>query len=319
MTSSPVLASPPRWTLDQLSLSAAVAIALFREERLAVSADIWPSHYLAACRKFEQLFETLGDLRLDATTDRALAEAFGQGLGEPLRYLAGPPISADDLRVLAAVRSLAPSVLAGDPAAARKVFDVIQRVIDRYRFPWVMEGTLPTAAQRAAALMASAVLLATQRTETMRRSEGKEQQEAMVKDYLRGLRFEEVAPTTIRTVVDGPAAGQFCGECMLGDRKADVVVRLHDTRVLAIECKVSNSATNSVKRLNNDAAAKAEHWTTEFGTKQVVAAAVLSGVFKVINLHQAQRLGLALFWAHDLAELGRFIASTENDRKPIDG
>jgi hypothetical protein len=42
-----------------------------------------------------------------------------------------------------------------------------------------------------------------------------------------------------------------------------------------------------VKRLNNDAAAKAEYWLKEFGTSQVIPAAILSGVFKVTNLTQA--------------------------------
>lgn len=104
---------------------------------------------------------------------------------------------------------------------------------------------------------------------------------------------------------------QFCAECLLGERKADVVVRLHDSRLMAIECKVSNSATNSVKRLNNDAAVKAEYWLKMFGTLQVVPAAMLSGVFKVMNLEQAQQRGLALFWAHDLDKLGAFIESTK--------
>ena len=114
----------------------------------------------------------------------------------------------------------------------------------------------------------------------------------------------------INTIVRGPQEMQFCAECQLGERKADVVVRLHDTRLLAIECKVSNSATNSVKRLNNDAAVKAEYWIKQFGAAQVVPAAVLSGVFKVLNLEQAQARGLSLFWAHDLCKLGAFINST---------
>jgi hypothetical protein len=80
---------------------------------------------------------------------------------------------------------------------------------------------------------------------------------------------------------------------------------------MAIECKVSNSATNSVKRLNNDAAVKAEYWLKMFGTSQVVPTAVLSGVFKVLNLEQAQERGLALCWSHDLDKLGEFIRSTK--------
>ncbi len=79
---------------------------------------------------------------------------------------------------------------------------------------------------------------------------------------------------------------------------------------MAIECKVSNSAVNSVKRLNNDAAAKAEAWLKDFGTVQVVPAAVLSGVYKLHNLIDAQTRGLALFWAHDLGALTRWIALT---------
>jgi hypothetical protein len=81
---------------------------------------------------------------------------------------------------------------------------------------------------------------------------------------------------------------------------------------MAIECKVSNSATNSVKRLNNDAAAKAEAWLKDFGTRQVVPAAILSGVYKLHNLEDAQSRGLSLFWAHDLKALTDWISTTRN-------
>ena len=53
---------------------------------------------------------------------------------------------------------------------------------------------------------------------------------------------------------------------------------------MAIECMISKSAVKSVKRLNNDAAAKAGAWLKDFGTRQVVPAAVLSGVYKLHNL-----------------------------------
>jgi hypothetical protein len=56
---------------------------------------------------------------------------------------------------------------------------------------------------------------------------------------------------------------------------------------------------------------KAEYWHKVFGTSQVVPAAVLAGVFKVLNLQQAQERGLALFWSHDLTQLGAFIATTK--------
>ena len=301
--------SPPRWTREELADDAATSAAQFRAERLAVS-DSWATHYSQARTKFELLFEKLSDLNPGGITDENLSEAYGLGLGEALRYLAGPPISDDDLQVIADVDSIAPGVLRRDADALRKVFGVIERVIDPYRFPWMETGGAPTTQQREAALLASSVLLAAQRIATERRTEGKENQETTVKNYLRGLGFTEVPTMAINTIVRGPQRMEFCAECQLGERKADVVVRLHDTRLMAIECKVSNSATNSVKRLNNDAAVKAEYWIKQFGTAQVVPAAALAGVFKVLNLEQAQERGLSLFWSHDLQKLGEFIQST---------
>lgn len=300
---------PPQWSTDQLAYDAAFSIARFRDERLEVS-DAWTTHYEAARTKFEALFETLGELRSTDLTDESLTEVYRRDLGEPLRYMAGPPISDDDLRIIADVKSLSSGVLSKSPDMSRKVFDVIWRVIDTHRFPWVTADRAPSAQEREASVLASSVLLAAQRIATERRNIGKERQEAIVKDYLRGLNLTEVAPVPIDTLVSGPQTGQFCGECQLGTRKADVVVRLHDTRLMPIECKVSNSATNSVKRLNNDAAVKAEYWLDQFGALQVVPAAVLAGVFNVVNLEQAQQRRLALFWSHALEHLGAFIEST---------
>lgn len=213
--------------------------------------------------------------------------------------------------MIADVDSLAPGILRKKPGDVRKLFEVIERVIDIHRFPWIDADCPPTTEQRESALLASSVLLAAQRIATERRILGKDGQESQVKDYLRTQGFTEVPAATITTIVKGPQPMQFCAECQLGERKADVVVRLHDSRLMAIECKVSNSATNSVKRVNNDAAVKAEYWLKMFGTLQVVPAAMLSGVFKVKNLEQAQNRGLALFWAHDLEKLGAFIESTK--------
>jgi hypothetical protein len=300
---------PQEWTMSELVTDSAKAAAIFREERLVVS-DAWGAHYTAARAKFDALFAQLANLDRSALSAENLSEVYRNGLGEALRYLAGPPISDDDLQVIADVDSLAPGVLRRKPEELLKVFAVIEQVLDGHRFPWVQAGTAPTPAQVEAALLASSVLLAAQRIATERRNTGKDAQEGRVKDYLRELGYSEVPALLIPTVMKGPQAGQFCAECLLGERKADVVVRLPDSRLMAIECKVSNSQTNSIKRLNNDAAVKAEYWLKKFGSENVVPAAALAGVFKVLSLDQAQRRGLSLFWTHDLDKLGAFIAST---------
>ena len=122
--------------------------------------------------------------------------------------------------------------------------------------------------------------------------------------------FKETPTRRIPNISAAPNKGEFCGECKFGSRKADVVVRLHDDRVMPIECKVSNSGLNSVKRLNNDAAVKAEVWKHEFGLLQVVPTAVLSGVYSLSSLEMAQDKGLTLFWAHDLNALIRWVRKT---------
>ena len=145
----------------------------------------------------------------------------------------------------------------------------------------------------------------------MRRNKGKDEQEQHVNDTLIASGFQKVASRPVLTLNKAPGPGTFCRESLLGERKADFILGLWDGRVAAIECKVSNSSTNSVKRLNNDAAVKAEVWFRDFGTRQIVPVALLSGVYKIHNLESAQNRGLAIVWAHDLNELVQWIRQTK--------
>jgi hypothetical protein len=107
----------------------------------------------------------------------------------------------------------------------------------------------------------------------------------------------------ISTLRTAPDSGQFCGESMLGSRKADFVIGLWDDRILAVECKVSNSKINSVKRIKNDAAVKARLWIQEFGDRLIVPAAVIAGVYHPPNLLSAQHDGLTIWWSHDIDQM----------------
>ena len=193
---------------------------------------------------------------------------------------------------------------------ARRVIETVLMGLDRERFPWVAESREPTEGERATAVVSTAALIATQKVQTGRRNEAKKTQEGAVADALRAAGFTEVPTRAVTNMSHLPAHGEFCAEALFGSRKADLIVRLWDGRVMPTECKVSNSSTNSVKRLNNDAAVKARTWIQEFGTVTCVPAAVLSGVFKTRNLISAQADGLTLFWAHGLDRITSFITST---------
>jgi len=303
------MTEPPVWTREQLEIDRVKAIGLFRKERMEEPLEDYLEAFDEYQGHIEELLETTVDLAqlegtaLDVLTDPHLLEAF--------RYLAAPPISEDDLKVLAEATSLAKGRLPSKPEDVRRLIEVVRMVLDRRRFSWVMENREPTEAERGAAVMASAALMAASRVQTKRRTLGKEQQEALVKQALKELGLKDVPARDIPNVALAPAPGEFCGESVLGSRKGDIIVRLWDHRVMPIECKVSNSSLNSVKRLNNDAAVKAVGWKRDFGLRQVVPSAVLGGVYKLHNLLDAQERGLSLFWAHDLAPLTTWIDQTK--------
>lgn len=299
--------SPPTWTQKQLEADAAASSAIFRSERLDEPLEAWRSAFQEHYRRFEELFEKYDVDHPKNITENQLATILKDKMGDLLRYLAGPPISEDDLRVLADT-SLAPGVVEKNPEAARRVLDTIIHAIDPCRFPWIVEKRTPKPDERPSAILASAALLTAQRVATARRNEGKNTQESLVREHLKSIGFHEVQPRAIPTFTDAPAPGEFCTETLVGSRKADISVRLRDGRLMAIECKVSNSALNSVKRVNNDAAVKARIWREEFGKNHVVPTAVLSGVFNVPNLLQAQDGGLTLIWAHNLDALTDFLS-----------
>lgn len=300
---------PPRWSEDVLTDDAGESIRRFREVRMQEPLEA----YLDYFDEYRQQVETLIEGTLDLTDLHAQAVDL---LTQPsqltaIRYLASPAISEDDLKVLAEA-ALTAKRLRAEPEMARRVIDTVLLGLDRERFPWVTEDREPTESERAAAVISTAALIATQKVQTERRTTAKTDQEQAVANVLLANGFTEVPRRTVHNVGSLPAPGEFCAESLFGSRKADLIVRLWDGRAMPTECKVSNSSTNSVKRLNNDAAAKAKTWIQEFGTATCVPAAVLAGVFKVHNLASAQADGLTLFWAHRLDAMVEFVDQTKS-------
>lgn len=233
----------------------------------------------------------------------------GKERQKAFRYLTAPPISEDDLKEVAE-SSLAPAVLFADADKAKRVRDTVLSIIDPHRFPWVVDGRLPQGHEHETAVVASAALAAAREVETQRRNSSKDVQEAAVKATLAGCDFVEVPAGDIAMLTAAPPPGHYCGESRVAGTRADVVVRLPDGRVMCIECKVSNSAVNSYKRVVHDTGGKAAHWYQQLGKAQVIPCGVLSGVFNPANLAQVQEdSSVYLFWQHRLDDLARFVKS----------
>lgn len=290
----------PNWSEEELDQARKRAIEFFREQRLAESLE----EYLKAFDSCKEVVQELLDITVNLTdfADTALPVLTSPKLQEAFRYLPGPPISTDDLKVVAD-SLLTAGRLRGNREMVLRVVKVILTGLDSRRFPWVAEKRPATETELRAAVLASAALMAMRRVETSRRSGEKKRQEERVEAALIAGGLTKVPTRVVETGTEAPAAGEFCRESKLGSRKADFIVGLWDHRIMPIECKVSNSFLNSIKRLNNDAAVKAVVWRQDFGERRVVPAAVLSGVYNLRNLIEAQSRGLTLFWAHDLQSL----------------
>ncbi len=297
----PHLQNPPEWTADELERDRQRAIEIFRRTRVEEPLETYGEAFDARQGQFEVLLEQTVDLT--ELGQHAIEILSTPHLRDALRYIAGPPISEDDLKTLAEAQTFTKAKLQADPAMAKRFIDTIVSVVDTRRFPWLSrdgQHREPTEVERDSAILASAAIIATRDAEKMRRSQSKQEQELLVEDLLLAHGFQKVGTRTVHNVGDVPRPGEFCRESVVVGRKADFVIGLFDHRLMPLECKVSNSAVNSIKRLNNDAARKAEVWRADLGPANCVPAAVLSGVYYHHMLLDAQRRGLTLFWAHSL-------------------
>ncbi len=297
----------PRWTRDELAREAERSLRLFVSERLAEGTGPYADLFRLYESRVTDLFSETGDLASLVASSLVTEGRIDKDVLHIARYLAGPPISADDLDTLvfADTRADAPSAEERAASAARVIADAL----DPYRYPWLQEGRQATAAERRAAVRWTASLVAVERLRTNRRTEASRAQSAAVCGALESAGYERVAARKVDRI-DRLDIGAFCGEALVAGAKADVCVRLRDGRLLAVECKVSNTRINSVKRLLRETGGKAKTWVESLGRTQVVAAAVVSGVFWVNTLWEAQEdYGIFVVFEHDLDRLVRFASA----------
>lgn len=286
---------------------AATARANFRTARLSEPA-VYQNYVAEYDPFFRELIPRLADLYKNKLDRNWLLEFIANPKAlDAFRYLAAPPVSFDDLEAIADTR-IRSSTFSADPKSVDAVVRVVGQLLDPSRFPWALAGSKPSKDEIERAVIASTVLIASQRVATDRRNKAKIEQEGLVKDIFRALKFEEVAARPMRLITNAPDPLEFCGQAKLGSKQGDVFARLADERLLAIECKVSNSEVNSFKRIMNDSVSKATEWTEALGKNQVIPVAVLRGVFNPDNLAIAQEK-MFLIWDHRLGDLVKFVKS----------
>ena len=303
-----------RWTDAELCADAAAAVAEFRSRRLGEPLARYLDAFDASQDGNAALTPKLGNVFAEGEIDGDFFRSlWGTASGRTaFRYLGAPPISNDDLQTLAEAK-LSASAAQDLAGRGKRLVSVMRAILDPRRFPWVAQGRLPTRSELQAAALATTSLIASQRVQTLRRSDEKAIVEGAVKGLLIGMGWT-VAPTRaprgIQNLLnDSPPEDTFLTQINLGGDNADVVVRLRDGRLLAIECKGSNNEINSRKRLNKEAGQNARAWLARFGG-EVVPAVALQGVFRVRYLVEAQDTPMLIFWGHRLDDLVRFVEAS---------
>jgi hypothetical protein len=240
-----------------------------------------------------------------------------EDLFRALRYTAGPPVSSDDLTVLADVPSVARKVLLEEEGGIEKVLEVVLQAFDRGRFPWLSERPPREAsdAERERAIFASAAILASAQMSTERRHQEGTKSDAIAAGLL-GLGLVEAKRRTIRDWGDIPAVGTFYRKARSDGTvdgremksRVDFVIRTEVSSADVLLCRVSNSALNSRKRLLKEALPIARDWQAMLGAVRTRTAIVLGGVYDPDTLARAQSDDLKLFWFHRIPELLHYLS-----------
>lgn len=239
--------------------------------------------------------------------------AVGQDAGHtlPLRHLLAPPISQDQFKLLCPPWSKEAEnrrkPLAADKAAA--VDSVFKDRRSRRLTPW-LNGNRPARLNEImSAVEATAPLMASQMVATARRSRLSREQENAAIAVLEGRDWLKLSSATVSTAGQLPAQ-HFMHKTRFAsgpseNQEVDIACGLGGTIVLAMECKVTNDATNSVKRMN-DVLKKAAAWKHHWGTF-VRPAALLQGVISFTDVERLLDFPVEVFWAHRIEQFADWI------------
>jgi len=133
------MVTPPRWTEKQLKVERDKAQEIFRQGRIQEPLE----DYLEAFDEYQGVVEELLETTIDlsALDENAVSVLTESALLKAFRYLAGPPVSTGDLKILSDA-VLTPGRLRNSPEMVGRVINVVRAGLDR-PFPWVADRREP--------------------------------------------------------------------------------------------------------------------------------------------------------------------------------
>jgi hypothetical protein len=220
------------------------------------------------------------------------------------RHLTAPPVSQDQfkLRCPAWSKSFEKGGRPVPHKEAEQIAGVFGKWRDRHLTRWLDKNRAPQLSDIREVLLAISPLIASQKIATARRNRIAADQEQAVIDLLIKKGWTRLPSRLISTQGAVPAK-HFMQKTRFATasktpQEVDIACGLKNTVVLAMECKVTNDETNSVKRVN-DVIKKAVAWKDHYGNF-VVTAALLQGVIAIKDVNRLLDNGIHVFWSHDL-------------------
>lgn len=229
------------------------------------------------------------------------------------RHLLAPPKSQDQFKLLCDEWSKG-SEKSGrpqQPGAVHAVSEVLERWMDRAIAPWLAANRSPTETERELLIERVISFIAPKLTDTQKRIRLSAEQESAVVRLLMDLEWKQLPSVTIDTRAAIPSK-HFMNKTRFATatttaQEVDIACGFASSYVAAMECKVTNDATNSVKRVN-DVLKKAAAWKSHWGSF-VETAALLQGVIKPDDVQRLTDEGVKVFWSHDLDAFAEWVQS----------
>jgi hypothetical protein len=226
------------------------------------------------------------------------------------RHMLAPPMSQDQFALLCP-RYPKRNEKSGRALSVNASIDVavaIRAGLDPHLAPWLVDGSTPQPNQIDALVESITPMLSQQSAATVRRNRLSAVQESAVVDLLRQKGWSQQSSIPI-AALDGILRGHFMHKTRFATKtrpqEVDIACGLGNTVVLAMECKVTNDETNSVKRVN-DVLKKASAWHTHWGSF-VETAALLQGVIAMKDVERLLEARVHVFWSHDLVEFEKWL------------
>lgn len=222
-----------------------------------------------------------------------------------IRHILAPPLSQDQFSLCYPGWSKASEKSgARRPSEASAV--AVAKAVNERRWesltPWIETGRKPTRRELERVYWAIGTLIASQQFATIQRNRAAHRQEQDVVALLLAMGWTRM-PSSLRDTRASLPERHFMHKTRFATanepQEVDVALGLGGSVVLAMECKVTNDATNSVKRIN-DVLKKATAWKDHWGNF-VKPAALLQGVIAERDVMRLLDASIEVFWSHDLA------------------